>query len=94
SHPLGVFQVMGRFLNMPRNPLPGSEGCVRSPRASVRMVVSPGHDLDGSLHMPCGQSGNPVSKNYKDQHDYWVRGEWLPFLPGSAAHTLKLTPNP
>ncbi len=94
SHPLGFIAVLGRFLNMPLNSLPGSEGCVRSPRASVRMVVSPGHGLDGSLHMPCGQSGNPVSKNYKDQHDYWVRGEWLPFLPGSAAHTLRLTPNP
>ena len=94
SHPLGVFPVLGRFLNMPLNSLPGSEGCVRSPRASVRMVVSPGHGLDGSLHMPCGQSGNPVSKNYKDQHDYWVRGESLPFLPGSTTRTLRLTPNP
>ena len=43
SHPLGFIPVLGRFLNMPQNPLPGSDSCVRSPRASERMVVSPGH---------------------------------------------------
>ena len=94
SHPLGFIPILGRFLNMPENPLPGSEGCIRSPRASDRMVVSPGHDADGILHIPCGQSGHPLSKNYKDQHDYWVRGESLPFLSGRTTHTLRLEPNP
>ena len=94
SHPLGFIPVLGRFLNMPQNPLPGSDSCVRSPRASDRMVVSPGHDADGILHIPCGQSGHPLSKNYKDQHDYWVRGESLPFLSGRTTHTLRLEPNP
>ena len=94
SHPLGFIPVLGRFLNMPENPLPGSDSCVRSSRASDRMVVSPGHDADGILHIPCGQSGHPLSKNYKDQHDYWVRGESLPFLSGRTTHTLRLEPNP
>ena len=94
SHPLGFIPILGRFLNMPENPLPGSEGCIRSPRASNRMVVSPGHDADGILHIPCGQSGHPLSKNYKDQHGYWVRGESLPFLSGPITHTLRLEPNP
>ena len=94
SHPLGFIPILGRFLNMPENPLPGSDSCVRSPRTSDRMVVSPGHDADGILHIPCGQSGHPLSKNYKDQHDYWVRGESLPFLSGRTTHTLRLEPNP
>ena len=94
SHPLGFIPVLGRFLNMPQNPLPGSDSCVRSPRASERMVVSPGHHADGILHIPCGQSGHPLSKNYKDQHSYWVRGEALPFLSGPTTHTLRLQPNP
>ena len=94
SHPLGFIPILGRFLNMPENPLPGSEGCIRSPRASNRMVVSPGRHADGILHIPCGQSGHPLSKNYKDQHDYWVRGESLPFLSGRTTHTLRLEPNP
>ena len=93
SHPLGFLPILGRFLNMPENPLPGSEGCLRSPRASDRMVVSPGHDADGILHIPCGQSGHPLSKNYKDQHGYWVRGEPLPFLSGPITHVLTLKPN-
>ena len=94
SHPLGFIPILGRFLNMPEHPLPGSEGCIRSPRASDRMVVSPGHDADGILHIPCGQSGHPLSKNYKDQHGYWVRGESLPFLTGPTVHTLTLKPGP
>ena len=94
SHPLGFISVLGRFLNMPRRSLPGSDSCVRSPRASVRMVVSPGRHADGILHIPCGQSGHPLSKNYKDQHGYWARGEALPLLSGAVTHTLKLTPNP
>ena len=94
SHPLGFIPVLGRFLNMPQNPLPGSDSCVRSPRASERMVVSPGHHSDGILHTPCGQSGHPLSRNYKDQHDFWVRGEALPFLSGPVTHTLRLKPNP
>lgn len=94
SHPLGFIPVLGRFLNMPQSPLPGSDGCVRSPRASERMAVSPGHHADGILHIPCGQSGHPLSKNYKDQHGYWVRGESLPFLSGHTTHTLTLKPNP
>ena len=94
SHPLGFIPVLGRFLNMPRYSLPGSDSCVRSPRASVRMVVSPGRHADGILHIPCGQSGHPLSKNYKDQHDYWARGEPIPFLPGATTHTLRLTPGP
>ncbi len=94
SHPLGFIPVLGRILNMAQDPLPGGDLCLRSPRASERMVVSPGRHADGILHIPCGQSGHPLSENYKDQHNYWVKGEPLPFLPGSTSHTLTLKPNP
>ena len=94
SHPLGFISILGKILNMPQKPLSGGPHCVRSPRASERMVISPGHHVDGILHIPSGQSGHPLSENYKDQYSYWLKGEPLPFLPGPAAHTLTLNPGP
>ncbi len=94
SHPLGFIPVLGKILNMPQDPLPGDGLCVRSPYASERMVISPGREADGILHIPGGQSGHPLSENYKDQFSYWLKGEPLPFLQGPTAHTLTLTPNP
>ena len=60
--------------------------------ASERMVVSPGHEAEGIMHMPTGQSGHPLSPFYSNSHDAWVTGEPTPFLPGPAEHTLTLTP--
>ena len=94
SHPLGFMPILGKILNMPQKPLPGGNHCVRSPHASERMVISPGHEVDGILHIPGGQSGHPLSKNYKDQYSYWLKGKPLPFLPGPATHTLTLNPAP
>ena len=94
SHPLGFMPMLGQILNMPQKPLPGGIHCVRAPNASERMVISPGHDADGILHIPGGQSGHPLSANYKDQYSYWLKGETLPFLPGPATHTLTLNPAP
>ena len=94
SHPLGFIPILGKILNMPQDPLPGGNHCVRATRASERMVISPEHHADGILHIPCGQSGHPLSENYKDQYSYWLKGESLPFLPGPATHTLTLNPDP
>jgi penicillin G amidase len=60
--------------------------------ASQRMVVSPGHEEAGSFHMPCGQSGHPLSPHYRDGHAAWSRGQKTPFLPGPTVHTLVLKP--
>jgi penicillin amidase len=60
--------------------------------ASERMVVSPGHEDEGILEMPIGQSGHPLSPFYGSTHDDWVNGAPTPFLPGQAAYTLTLTP--
>ena len=54
--------------NMPRIQAP-------SMGASERMAVSPGHEGDGYLHMPCGQSGNPLSPHYGDAHEAWAEGK-------------------
>lgn len=83
-------------LCMPFEPLPGD---VAMPRvqlpdfgASERMVVSPGHEADGIIHMPGGQSGHPLSEYWGAGHDDWARGRPTPFLPGAATHTLRMTP--
>ncbi len=60
--------------------------------ASQRMGVSPGHEGDGYMHMPCGQSGHPLSPHYGDAHEAWADGKATPFLPGPAVNTLVLKP--
>jgi penicillin amidase len=97
THPLGgAIPLLGRYVNMPADPLPGDVYTPRahSPRAgpSERMVVSPGREEEGILHMPGGQSGHPLSPHYSDQHRAWVNGEPLPFLPGATVARLTLLP--
>ena len=97
-HPLAAaIPLLGkRWLCMPADPLPGDGAMprVQGPKfgASQRMVVSPGHEADGILHMPGGQSGHPLSPFWGAGHAAWVRGEPSPFLPGSMVHTLRLQP--
>ena len=82
---------------MPADALPGDLNMPRiaSPTfgASQRMVVSPGHEEDGIIHMPGGQSGNPLSPFWAAGHEAWVKGEPTPFLPGAAEHTMTLRPH-
>ena len=86
------------LLCMPADPLRGDGNMplVQSPAfgASERMVVSPGHEADGIVHMPGGQSGHPLSPFWGAGHAAWVRGEPTPFLPGDAEHRLDLRPEP
>jgi penicillin amidase len=85
-----------RLLCMPFDPLDGDTDMPRVAApdfgASERMVVSPGHEADGILHMPGGQSGHPLSPFWGAGHEAWVKGEPTPFLPGPARYTLKLEP--
>ena len=97
QHPLSrALPVLGRWLDMPREELPGDGNMprVQYPRAgaSERLVVSPGHEEKGLFHMPCGESGHPLSPHYRDGHEAWARGEPTPFLPGPALHVLTLRP--
>ncbi|MES2859170.1 MAG: penicillin acylase family protein [Pseudomonadota bacterium] len=97
-HPLAsaVPLIGKRLLCMPAEPLPGDTAMprVQGPGfgASQRMVVAPGHERDGILHMPGGQSGHPLSPFWGAGHDDWVHGRPSPFLPGPARYTLRLAP--
>jgi penicillin amidase len=81
---------------MPFAPRPGSEFTPRQQigtlAASERLVVSPGNEATGILHMPGGQSGHPLSPYYANGHEAWVRGEATPLLPEPAEHRLTLAP--
>ena len=97
-HPLaGSIPLVGkRWLCMARDRLRGDSDMplVAGPDfgASERMVVAPGHEADGIIHMPGGQSGNPLSPFWGAGHDDWVRGRPTPVLPGKAEYSLTLTP--
>ena len=96
-HPLsGAIPLTWRWLDMPYRELPGDLYTPRqqfnSNAASQRMVVSPGREAEGIMHMPTGQSGHPLSPFYSNSHEAWVNGEPTPFLPGATQHTLTLTP--
>lgn len=84
------------FLCMPADELSGDSDMPRVAApgfgASERMVVSPGHEADGIVEMPGGQSDNPLSPFWGAGHAAWVRGEATPFLPGPTTHTLRLVP--
>lgn len=97
-HPLAAsIPLVGkRWLCMPPDQLRGDSDMplVAGPDfgASERMVVSPGHEADGIVHMPGGQSGNPLSPFWGAGHDDWVQGRPTPFLPGKTEYKLTLTP--
>ncbi|MDF0668413.1 MAG: penicillin acylase family protein [Nitrospira sp.] len=97
EHPLAeALPGLGYILNMPDEPASGCGQCIRVMQdglgASQRLVVSPGHQDEGILHMPGGQSGHPLSPHYRDQQRYWSEGLPLPFLAGTPVHTLTLVP--
>ncbi|KGK59170.1 penicillin acylase [Xanthomonas cannabis pv. phaseoli] len=88
--------LASRWLCMPPDQLPGDRDMprVQGPAfgASERMVVSPGHEQDGIVHMPGGQSGHPLSPFWGAGHDDWVHGRPTPFLPTATRYTLQLHP--
>jgi penicillin G amidase len=96
-HPLSrALPVLGRWLDMYPHRMSGDRDMplVQEPSygPSQRLVVSPGREQDGILHMPGGQSGHPLSPYYRAGHSAWVRGEPAPFLPGRTRHSLVLHP--
>lgn len=97
-HPLArAIPLVGkRLLCMPPDPLAGDGNMPRvvgpSFGASERMVVSPGHEVDGILHMPGGQSGHPLSPFWGSGHAEWVAGSVSAFLPSRTRYSLTLQP--
>jgi len=97
KHPLSSsIPYSGSFLDMPHDELPGDSYMPRvqsiSFGASMRMTVAPGHEDTGIFHMPCGQSGHPLSPFYRKGHQDWVKGNPTPFLPGKTLYKLQLLP--
>jgi len=98
-HPLSAaVPVLASFLDMPTLELPGDHDMPRvqdgAVGASERFSVSPGHEAQGYLHLPGGQSGHPLSPYYRAGFLAWARGEPLPLLPGPAQHRLEVRPAP
>ena len=96
-HPLSrALPWLASFLDMPTVELPGDHDMPRVQDgafgASERFAVSPGHEEQGYIHVPGGQSGHPLSPYYRAGVMQWALGTPLPFLPGPVQHTLTLTP--
>lgn len=97
KHPLSAaLPVLSGWLDMPATPMAGDSHMPRVHNhghgQSQRMVVSPGHEAQGILVIPGGQSGHPLSPFYRGDHAAWLAGEPLPFLPGATRHRLMLRP--
>lgn len=94
-HPLAAAlpKHVAPVLCMPAQPLPGDADMprVQAPSfgASERMVVSPGHERDGIIEMPGGQSDHPLSPFWGAGEQAWVQGRATPFLPGPARYRLE-----
>ena len=88
--------ALSALLDMPHLALPGCRHCVRFADgkygATERMVVAPGHESEGILHMPGGQSGQPGSPHYSDQQESWVRGLPTRFSDDEILERLTLRP--
>ncbi|MEP7009045.1 MAG: penicillin acylase family protein [Acidobacteriota bacterium] len=97
QHPIALaIPALGRYLNAPRDPLPGDHNMPRVQSAgfgaSERIAVSPGAEDKGIFETPIGESGHPLSPYYMAGHEAWEKGEPTPFLPGKAVHRLTLAP--
>ena len=98
NHPLSraLPSFIASRLNMPDDELPGDHNMPRVAApgfgASERFDVEPGHEDQGILEMPGGQSDNPLSPFYGAGHEDWVKGRPTPLMPGSDQHTLTLQP--
>ncbi|SFS19716.1 penicillin amidase [Dyella sp. OK004] len=97
-HPLSraLPGFVGRLLDMPDEPVAGDDNMPRVAKpgfgASERIDAMPGHEAQSILHMPGGQSDNPLSPFYGAGNDDWVNGRPTPLLPGPGQHSLMLEP--
>ncbi|MHB8570301.1 MAG: penicillin acylase family protein [Metallibacterium sp.] len=86
------------LIDQPRTQLPGDNNMprVQAPAfgASERFGIMPGHLAESYLHMPGGQSDNPLSPYYDAGWQAWAKGQATPLRPGPAQHTLLLLPAP
>ncbi len=84
KHPLARFWPLTRLLNTGPYPQPGAPLTIKQTSANVgvsmRMVVD-FSDLDQSLNnITLGQSGQVFNPHYRDQFEYWLKGQSYPML--------------
>ena len=99
AHPLAsAIPYFGHWLNMPSSQLAGDSHMPRVQHPafgqSQRMVVAPGHEQQGILVIPGGQSAHPLSPFYRADYPYWQATVALPFLPGPKKYQQQLLPAP
>lgn len=97
KHPMSPFvPMLGKLTDMPTEPQSGDTLMPRvggpSFGASQRLVVAPGHEDKGILHMPTSQASHPLLPYYGKGHSDWLDGVATPLLPGKATYQLTLTP--
>jgi penicillin G amidase len=82
-HPIGGTRWT-RWLDLPALvPVGGPESVAAYTGTSgpvQRLVVAPGREQSGLVGMPGGQSGNPLSLHYRDQHRAWRRRRLAPLV--------------
>jgi penicillin amidase len=93
AHPMAsAIPLLGQYLRVPPDMLPGDQHMPRvaGPNfgQSERLSVSPGHEEQGILTLPGGQSGHPLSPWFLDGRGDWLSGREAPLLPGPPQHTL------
>ena len=97
EHPFAAaLGPLGRWLELPAAPLPGSMVSLRvaapSYGAVLRMTVAPAAPADGVLELAGGQSGHFLSPQFRDQQADWVAGAPSPFLAGEPTARFDLVP--
>jgi penicillin G amidase len=105
AHPVHIRNPMSRavpwlsrLIDYPRLELPGDHDMPRVQDgpfgASERFAVSPGHEAQGYLELPGGQTDHPLSPYFSVGLRSWAEGEPVSLLPGNSEHRLLLRPSP
>jgi penicillin G amidase len=98
THPLSPLfpDWLRARLDMPARAVPGDTHVPRVAMpafgASQRMVVAPGAEVRGILHLPGGANAHPFSSARQGDYAEWVAGEAVPLRPGPAVHRRVLGP--
>jgi len=99
SHPIGgQLPLIGRYFNIPLSPMSGSPTSVKQMTRhlgpSLRMIVDLG-DLDHSFaNLVTGESGQWLSRHYKDQWNAYYVGRSFPMQFGNVTAENTLLVNP
>ena len=90
EHPIGQVEALRSFFNVGPFPIEGSREVINNMSfpydstgfyrvtsgPSTRRVIDFSDIENSTSILPTGQSGNPLSKHYKDQVDQYVKGEF------------------